>query len=74
MDCAPLEPRGVDRLTGLPNRAGFWDRVQPRPDGWSLTWRMGLALIDLDDIEKVNEEYGRAAGDGTVAGWASRPR
>lgn len=54
----------TDPLTGLGNRHAF-DRALEEADG--LRGRGGagyvLALVDLDGMRRVNDEYGRARGD-----------
>ncbi|GAB3370805.1 hypothetical protein GCM10027431_18900 [Lysobacter rhizosphaerae] len=59
-----VEMSGTDGLTGLPNRVWLLHRF-PRVidavqrDGSSLS----LALIDLDNFKRVNDEVGHRAGD-----------
>ena len=58
---------GTDGLTGLPNRIWLAHRI-PRlmdaaqRDGGSLS----LALIDLDNFKRVNDEAGHRAGDRAI--------
>lgn len=55
---------GIDRLTGLPNRPYFLDEVDrhiERLDKDEIP--ATLLLIDLDRLERVNDAYGRGAGD-----------
>jgi diguanylate cyclase (GGDEF)-like protein len=59
----------TDPLTGILNRLGFKeaariaiDRRRPRP--------LSIALSDLDAFKGVNDSYGHATGDETLAGFA----
>jgi diguanylate cyclase (GGDEF)-like protein len=53
-----------DRLTGLPNRSFFDERVQAE---LSRARRYGepvsLAMVDIDHFKKFNDTWGHAAGD-----------
>jgi diguanylate cyclase (GGDEF)-like protein len=64
-----------DVLTGLPNRALFWDRLaqalrqeERRRSGFAVLF------IDVDDFKAVNDTYGHAAGDRLLVGLAARIR
>ncbi len=62
-----------DRLTGLPNRVLFNDRLehglaQARRHGW----RLAVMFIDLDGFKKINDTHGHAAGDSVLQAVASR--
>jgi diguanylate cyclase (GGDEF)-like protein len=53
----------TDSLTGLANRAAFYDQLRatlgsPRPVG-----DQALLFVDLDDFKDVNDTLGHAAGD-----------
>jgi diguanylate cyclase (GGDEF)-like protein len=54
-----------DRLTGLPNRTLFIDRLAQRlvPRAGRRARPFALALLDLDHFKNVNEGAGPAAGD-----------
>jgi diguanylate cyclase (GGDEF)-like protein len=64
-----------DVLTGLPNRALFWDRLAQtmRHDE---RHRAGFAVlfIDVDDFKKVNDTLGHATGDRLLVDLAARIR
>jgi diguanylate cyclase (GGDEF)-like protein/PAS domain S-box-containing protein len=64
-----------DRLTGLPNRALFGDRLRrclasrgrrPRP--------VGVLVLDLDGFKALNDALGPARADGLLAAVADRLR
>jgi diguanylate cyclase (GGDEF)-like protein len=57
----------VDTLTGVPNRRGFFNALEP----WmALARRPGsptaLVLLDLDQFKRVNDSYGHPAGDAVL--------
>ncbi len=61
-----------DSLTGLANRALFWDRVTH-----ALARRHASAAVlylDLDDFKNVNDSFGHPAGDRLLAEIADRLR
>jgi diguanylate cyclase (GGDEF)-like protein len=69
---AEADPRKyvlIDRLTGLPNRAQLLKRLKmamgrasSRPE-----FLFALLRIDLDDFHRINEDFGREAGDRMLA-------
>lgn len=64
-----------DSLTGLPNRALFFDRVQ---QALALAYRtgsqLGLIFVDLDLFKSVNDIYGHAVGDLVLRDAGARMR
>ncbi|MCD9027500.1 GGDEF domain-containing protein [Luteimonas sp. BDR2-5] len=63
---------GRDSLTGLPNRAWLLQHMTrvldaARREGHSLT----LALIDLDNFRRINEEAGPRGGDQAIRRFAA---
>lgn len=54
----------TDALTGLRNREVLWDRLT---HGIALARRHGASLavyfLDIDDLKKVNDQFGHAIGD-----------
>ena len=62
-----------DPLTGLPNRALFWDRLTHR-----LSTRdrrehnCAVLFIDLDDFKEVNDAHGHSVGDELLVAMARR--
>ncbi|MFZ1785172.1 MAG: GGDEF domain-containing protein [Ferruginibacter sp.] len=64
-----------DKLTGLPNRALFWERLSHRmsmaarrPTGFAVLF------LDLDDFKTVNDTLGHAAGDQLLVDVAAQLR
>ncbi|MFG0382690.1 diguanylate cyclase [Pseudomonas sp. zbq_18] len=54
----------TDPLTGLPNRAGWSERLELELARWR---RYGgdllLAVLDIDHFKRINDDYGHLAGD-----------
>jgi diguanylate cyclase (GGDEF)-like protein len=62
-----------DALTGLPNRALFYDRLehgleQAKRHGWNLA----VMFLDLDKFKQINDEYGHDAGDKVLLSVAKK--
>ncbi|EYB68289.1 diguanylate cyclase [Deinococcus phoenicis] len=60
-----------DPLTGFGNRLAFTRAVEHRWPGRQGR-PIGLLLVDLSGFRRVNETYGRAAGDEVLRGLAAR--
>lgn len=64
-----------DMLTGLPNRALFFDRFQ---HAMARTRRTGkpiaLFFLDIDRFKQINDTFGHAAGDDLLRAFAQRLR
>jgi diguanylate cyclase (GGDEF)-like protein len=62
-----------DALTGLPNRALFYDRLRQSVD---LAVRSAGALcvlnLDMDGLKPINDHHGHRAGDAAIRETASR--
>ena len=52
-----------DKLTGLPNRALFFERLARVNDKGNGDYGFGLLLIDLDDFKLLNDKFSHAAAD-----------
>lgn len=62
-----------DLLTGLPNRALFYDRLehgleQAKRHGWNLA----VMFLDLDKFKQINDEYGHDIGDKVLLSVAKK--
>jgi len=64
-----------DELTGLPNRALFWEHLSHRVE-LADRRQTGFAVLflDVDDFKVVNDTLGHAAGDQLLVDVASRLR
>ncbi|MCG8619807.1 MAG: GGDEF domain-containing protein [Desulfobacterales bacterium] len=62
-----------DPLTGLPNRALFYEILAQHFDGCKKEGKKAaLIIIDLDKFKPINDTYGHDAGDGLLVDVAER--
>lgn len=54
----------IDPLTGLPNRAGWGERLELEVARWKrYGGELALAVLDIDHFKRINDGYGHLAGD-----------
>lgn len=64
-----------DALTGLANRALFYDRLrQNLAQAQRHSERVGILNLDMDGLKPINDQYGHRAGDSALKEVASRIR
>ena len=62
-----------DSLTGLANRSLFFDRLRKRLlSGRRQVEPLGILIIDMDGLKRVNDSYGHRAGDAAIREMALR--
>jgi diguanylate cyclase len=67
------EQRGLDSLTGLPNRAeAIWWLNTRLQRAQTRSHRLALMVLDIDDFTECNEIYGREVGDHVLQVTAAR--
>jgi diguanylate cyclase (GGDEF)-like protein len=58
----------IDPLTGLGNHRAFQEELARQvEDARRLATTLGLVVIDLDDLKRVNDQLGHAGGDALLA-------
>jgi diguanylate cyclase (GGDEF)-like protein len=64
-----------DALTGLPNRALFYDRFRQSLDQARQEAAMvGILNLDMDGLKPINDQFGHRAGDAAIQEAATRMR
>jgi len=64
-----------DALTGLPNRALFFERLgQALQEARNAPSGVGVLFLDLDRFKQVNDTHGHATGDAVLIQFAQRVR
>lgn len=62
-----------DALTGLPNRALFYDRLEHGLEQAKRhSWNLAVMFLDLDKFKQINDEYGHDIGDKILLTIAER--
>jgi len=60
------EKAEIDSLTGLLNRHGYWERVKRILNCGDEERKIGILLIDMDGLKKINDEKGHQVGDKAI--------
>ena len=64
-----------DALTGLPNRALFYDRFrQALTSARQGAAMLGILNLDMDGLKPINDQFGHRAGDAAIQETATRMR
>ena len=61
-----------DPLTGLPNRKQLQERLETALQREGRARQVLVAMVDLDDFKRINDEHGHAVGDAVLCEAASR--
>ncbi len=62
-----------DGLTGLANRAFFYDRLRHAiARGQRESRPVGVLVLDMDGLKEINDRYGHRAGDAALREFAAR--
>jgi diguanylate cyclase (GGDEF)-like protein len=66
---------GHDAMTGLPNRRFFQEQLQESLENAAATGRrVGLLVLDIDNLKEVNDDRGHDAGDALLRVFSERLR
>ena len=66
---------GHDAMTGLPNRRVFQEQLQNSlQDAAATGRRVGLLVLDIDNLKEVNDDRGHDAGDALLRVFSERLR
>ena len=55
-----------DKLTGLLNRHGYWKYVKRLLEGQDPGRKLGIVMVDVDNLKGVNDTQGHIAGDQAI--------
>ena len=55
-----------DKLTGLLNRHGYWKYVKRLLEGKDPGRKLGIVMVDVDNLKGVNDTEGHIAGDQAI--------
>lgn len=61
-----------DDLTGLRNRAAFWQELRAGVAAATPATPFALAVVDVDDFKQVNDRFGHPVGDQVLVSVADR--
>jgi len=63
----------IDPLTGLINRAGFYERLESAIErSREKEWLLSVFYLDIDRFKQVNDTHGHAVGDALIRAFATR--
>jgi diguanylate cyclase (GGDEF)-like protein/PAS domain S-box-containing protein len=63
----------IDPLTGLMNRAGFYERLETAISrSREKEWLLAVFYVDIDRFKLVNDTHGHAVGDALIRSFATR--
>ncbi|MBO4904834.1 MAG: diguanylate cyclase [Lachnospiraceae bacterium] len=60
----------VDSLTGIPNRFSV-DQIFEKYEGGADISKLGCSLIRIDNLEEINDKYGRSSGNVALKEFSS---
>jgi diguanylate cyclase (GGDEF)-like protein len=55
-----------DKLTGLLNRTGYWNRVEKTLQCSDPDRQLGIIMFDMDNLKDVNDTKGHLEGDNSI--------